>query len=119
MAERAERAERALKRRHLIYYLRVFDCATGELLGHLVDITVQGLMLMSEKRLETGKDYRLKMQIDPVATTPAYLEFNARSIWCREDMNPSFYDTGFELLDASLDEFNRISQLIDELGFAE
>ena len=46
---------RAYKRRHLIYYLEVYDDETGDLLGHLVDITLQGLKLTSKKEIMTGE----------------------------------------------------------------
>ena len=35
---------RRLKRRHLIYYLRVFNQATDQLIGHLVDLTTEGTL---------------------------------------------------------------------------
>ena len=33
---------RSLKRRHLVYYLEVYDDDANELLGHLVDLTTCG-----------------------------------------------------------------------------
>jgi hypothetical protein len=44
--------KRKLKRRHLIYYLRVFEKNTDTLLGYLVDITPEGIMIMSESPVE-------------------------------------------------------------------
>ena len=46
--------ERKAPRRHLIYYLRVYDRASGQQLGHLVDLTTEGVMLVSEEKLEKG-----------------------------------------------------------------
>jgi hypothetical protein len=40
--------KRKLKRRQLIYYLRVLDRDSGALVGRLVDITTEGVMLLSE-----------------------------------------------------------------------
>lgn len=36
---------RTLKRRHLIFYLEVFNEDNDELLGHVVDITTKGIKL--------------------------------------------------------------------------
>lgn len=118
MAEE-ERQKRKLKRRHLIYYLRVFDQKTGELVGHLADITIKGIMLMSEKELPINKTYSLKVLINPGEEEPEYLEFDAVAKWSRPDVNPTFWDTGFELVNATAADFRRISDLIEELGFEE
>ena len=53
--------ERSMKRRHLIYYLKVLDRDTEELLGFLVDITTKGFMVMSEKPIERDKVFHLKI----------------------------------------------------------
>ena len=53
--------KRKLNRRHLIYYLRVFDRDTSILIGHLVDITAEGIMLISEDPIETDNIFQLKM----------------------------------------------------------
>ena len=34
---------RRMKRWHVIYYLRIFDQDKGSLLGHLIDITTEGI----------------------------------------------------------------------------
>ncbi len=48
--------KRQLKRVHLIYYLRIFDNNSGNNIGHLVDITTQGIMMISEKPIPAGQD---------------------------------------------------------------
>ena len=55
--------KRALKRRHLIYYLMIFNTTTDEVIGHMIDITTGGLMIMSEKPIKTGKTYQLRMDL--------------------------------------------------------
>ena len=51
--------KRQLKRVHLIYYLRIFDNDAGTAIGHLVDITTQGIMIISEEPVPAGKDFSL------------------------------------------------------------
>ncbi len=52
---------RRLKRRHLVYYLEVFDSKSNEFLGHLVDLTIEGIKLVSKNYIEPNKEYLLKM----------------------------------------------------------
>lgn len=110
---------RKLKRRHLVYYSRVFDRHTGELLGHLVDINAIGAMLISDKPLKVGEVHHLRMDVpEDIIGTP-YLSFDARSLWCRPDINPDFFDTGFELLDMEEKTVAVIEKMIAEYGFRD
>ncbi len=43
--------KRKFRRRQIIYYLRVFDQSTDQLLGHLVNITSEGAMIISENQI--------------------------------------------------------------------
>lgn len=110
---------RRLKRRHLIYYLKVFDRNTDELFGHLVDITSEGVMLISENPIEVDATFQLKMALPAEFLGGKQLEFRARSAWCRKDVNPDFYAIGFQLLDVSKDYFAVVERLIEEFGFRD
>ena len=55
MAER-----RKIKRRHLLYYGRIYDDNVKNLLGYLVDITESGFMLLSEDPFPVGVTRQLK-----------------------------------------------------------
>ena len=89
------REQRRLKRRKLIYYLRVEDLSAGRPLGRLVDITTEGFMLVSSQAIPAGKEYRLALVLPPNPDAPGRIEFSARSLWSGKDVNPEFHDTGF------------------------
>ena len=46
------------ERTHLIYRLRVFNASTGKLLGHMTDITPEGMMLIGEKAVRPKRSSR-------------------------------------------------------------
>lgn len=109
--------KRKMKRRHLIYYLRVFDVKTGQLIGHLVDITAEGVMLISDKPIETGKDYQFRMALPSEIFNTEELIFNAHSVWCRRDVNPDFFACGLRISDISEQDLDIIDHLITNFGF--
>ncbi len=110
--------ERTLRRRHLIFYLEVFDVESGDLVGHVVDITTKGVKLVSREPLETGKDFKLRMALPEGYFTQKELEFEAKSLWCTNDVNPDFFDTGFEFSDTiDSQAADVILTLIEDLGF--
>lgn len=111
--------KRTLKRRHLIYYLKVFERDAGRLLGFLVDITPQGIMVMSETPIETERLFHLRILIQSSLHKKEYMHFDAKSKWCRKSINSDFYDTGFELIDTAPEAFAEITSIIDTLGFRD
>ncbi|MCJ7624575.1 MAG: PilZ domain-containing protein [Anaerolineaceae bacterium] len=111
--------KRKLKRRHLIYYLRIFDNSSGELLGHLVDVTSEGLMMISENSIENGKDFELRMVLPLEILSREELLFHATSIWCKKDVNPDFFATGFQISDIPMEDIAVIERLIRKHGFQD
>lgn len=110
---------RKLQRQQLIYYLRVLDPESGTLLGHLVNITTEGIMLISEHSIETAKRFRLRMMLPRSIDDVSEIELKAQSVWCDRDINPAFFDTGFRLVDVGDKEKKIIENLIQNFLFQE
>ncbi|CAN2040904.1 PilZ domain-containing protein [Candidatus Magnetomoraceae bacterium gMMP-15] len=109
--------QRSQKRIHLIYYLRVFNTENDQLLGHLVDITTEGLMLISESPIKKDIDFNLRMVLPETIEGSKIIHFQAKSIWCKKDINPDFYDTGFQFTKVSSEQIEIIERLIKEFLF--
>ncbi len=108
---------RGLKRRHLIYYLSVFEATTDELLGYLVDITPDGFMIMSENPPEVDRIYQVKVRLSTGKRPDKFLLLKAKSLWTRRDKSAEYYDTGFQIQNPDADTRLQIELLIKELGF--
>ena len=110
---------RSFPRKYLMFYSRVFNVKTGELVGHIVEITPTGAMLISETPLEADVNYHLKMELPDELSSKQFLTFDARSVWCSHDIIPVFYDIGFQLLNVPQSDIDLIQRLIDAFGFRE
>ena len=110
---------RKLKRRHVIFYSRVFDRNSGALLGHLIDINEAGLMLISEKPIETNLSYHLRMDLPERNAGKAFLIIDAQCLWCKPDINPAFYNAGFKVINMAQDDVDLINNMVDEYGFRD
>ncbi len=108
---------RVLKRRHLLYYLEVYDLESGSLLGHLVDVTTRGIKLISRNKIPINKNYSLKMILPKTALQEQEIHFAGKALWSDPDINPDFYDTGFEITNLSLEERKALHKLIERFGF--
>lgn len=108
---------RRLKRRHLIYYLEVHDAESGELIGHVVDITVKGVKLVSKAPIAAERIFKMRMKLPEEYFHGQILEFSGRSLWSHNDVNPDFYDTGFAVKEFDDEARKVIHELIEHIGF--
>lgn len=113
---------RRQERTRLIYHLRVFDARKRKLLGHMTDITPEGMMLIGEKPVRVGREFSLRMDLprnvmreSPLGENSVEgrrLVFPAQSMWCRRDGGEEFYSMGFRILELDPSARDVISALI-------
>lgn len=113
------RDKRKLKRRHLIYYLNVRERVSGKSIGSLVDISTEGIMIMSENPIALETFLELKIVLESEMSAKQYLYFDAKVLRCEKSINGSSYDIGCKLLNLSPEDFREIEMIIDELGFQD
>jgi len=94
---------RKIERRYLVFYLRVFDGMSSKILGHLVDISEKGIMLLSDDPIQINEDYRLRMRLPTEMKERNEIVFSATSRWCKSDLNPDFFRAGFQMHDLKPD----------------
>jgi len=110
---------RRIPRKYLMFYSRVFDEKTGELVGHIIDITRMGMMLISEKPVEVGQTLQLRLEVPLDFQTKQFISFAATSKWCGKDVDPHFYNTGFEIDAISLEDLDLIERLVEAYGLRD
>ena len=108
---------RTIKRRHLIFYLRVWELEADRPLGHVVDITPEGLMLISEQPIAVGQEYALEIRLPDTEGALNPMRFRAVCRWSDNDINPSFYDSGFEFVEKRTEDIETIRTLVEAYGF--
>lgn len=109
--------KRSQERWNLVRYLRVTKAENNETLGHLVDVTTEGMMLISENSIPLHQTFNLRMEIPTDDNIPQTIALTAESLWTKKDVNPAFHDTGFRLINPSKRAVNAITRLIEELAF--
>ena len=110
--------KRRRRRWELVFYLRVFDQSDGSLLGHVIDISEDGLMLLSEVPIDLNRDFDLALETPASGSNGRKkISFKARSIWKSSDANPDLFDTGLQLINPEKASVDAITKLIEELQF--
>jgi len=91
---------RGRERRTFSHYMRLMHENTGELVGHLVNISPSGFRLESLKSIPVNQDYPLRIELPRDVSDKPYMVFIARSKWCRPDrIDPTLFDAGFEIVE--------------------
>jgi len=111
------RERRRLKRCQLLYYLKIFDTDTEDLVGRLIDINVEGLKLVSTTAIESGAVFNLTIELPIEIFGRRAVKFQARCQWCSPDVNPSYFACGFQYVDPTQEESEIISALITNYQF--
>lgn len=114
---------RRSKRRELLVFLPAYDKETSELLGYIADLNHGGLMLFSEKYLEVGKKYTIKVHVEDLRSSLIFrpdeghdgccLEWTARSRWIA--IHPELYRIGFMFMDLTPSGQAALNQIITHL----
>ncbi|WP_435104890.1 PilZ domain-containing protein [Arhodomonas sp. AD133] len=82
-------------------FFPVYHEETGELLGYLTDINVDGGMLEAREPLEESAIYPMRIKLQEPVEGNDELTLQARCVWNRKDRNAVFHRVGFEFVDLS------------------
>ena len=112
------REKRQLERKHLLFFLRVFDTAKNELAGYLTDLNTGGFLLICEKHLEIGSVYSMKMTSPEAMEEKWQMNFSAECLWYKPDVNPDYHRYGFRFASIDPVSLEIINYLIKHFGFS-
>jgi hypothetical protein len=108
--------QRKYERKNLSQLLKVYDRSNDQFLGRLGNITPGGIMVFSESLIGTDMHMQLRIVFPHAVEGKEYLDVVARSVWIKRGAVPDYFDTGFELLEESVQHKNYIEKLIQEFG---
>lgn len=104
--------KRKFNRIHLIHYLRLFDRKTGNLIGNLVDLTSEGLQLISETPIDPGTVLHIRMEFPEEVDGERELHLNAEAVWCDHQLDPDLFSVGCKLIPVTPTKVTIIRDLI-------
>ena len=111
--------KRAHERKRTIYYFKVFDRETGKIVGHVVDVSACGVMLVGMDAFEYGRVYSLRLGLPFEIEGSSDICFEATKVWSDSDVNDDYLDTGFYFDYISKEDISRIYYLIESYSFKD
>jgi len=109
---------RKLDRKYLIVYSRVFERNLGRMLGYLGDLSQSGAMIISEQAQTVNSVLPLRFDLPDLNLFKAsQLDISARVAHCEPDINPAFYNIGFEFLEVTPEQKEIIEKMMEAYEF--
>jgi c-di-GMP-binding flagellar brake protein YcgR len=102
--------KRKHRRANLLYYLEVHDQETEKCIGHLVDLSLGGLKMISELKAPAGNEHNIRIFL-PEDSSQKSIALKAKSRWSKVDVNPDYNASGLEFIELS-DESTEIIKMI-------
>ena len=72
------------------HVVKAFNAEKGEYIGRVVDITADGMMLVTKQLFTVGRTFRLRITLPVMVQHKTDVTVEARVIWCERDSSPGF-----------------------------
>ncbi len=92
---REKNDKRSSIRRHVFYYLNIFNKDGNEKIGWLGDISENGIMIISRNKLPLNEAFYIMIELpknEPFNEQKVPLEIKLR--WMKQDINPLYFNHG-------------------------
>jgi len=76
-------------------FFGVFDRAGNDFIGHLADISSEGMMIVAKKAYPEGAILKLRIELPEEIKGSDQLMVEAKTVWCERDTNPEYNRIGF------------------------
>ena len=109
---------RRIPRKYLIVYSRVYERNLGMIIGYLGDLSQLGAMIISEQPQTVDSVLPIRFDLpDMNIFNSAQLDLTARVVHCVPDVNPEFYNIGFEFLELTQGQLSTIEKMMEAYEF--
>ena len=103
-------------RKNTPHVVKAFDAEHGGYVGRVVDITADGLMLVTKAPFTQGLVLNLRIILPVMAHNKTDVVVEARVVWSGTDSNPAFYRTGIQFVNLSGEDGYLLEDVMHKLN---
>jgi hypothetical protein len=111
--------KRKLKRRELLYNLKIYDVETGELAGWVVDASAEGVKIVGEESFDKKQFLELTIELPEDVFGKRKIGFSAQVQWCKPDVNPDLTASGLQFITISPDDHEALIGLMAQYSLTD
>ena len=93
--------------------LQVVDINTNELLGNVVDISIGGVMLISNREIEDNSVFQLALNIPKDCDGTGQIEFGAEVLWTEMSDDSNHFWVGMHIIDISTEAGSKYEAFVE------
>jgi len=83
-------------RKNTPHLVKAIDLASGKAMGRIVDITADGMMLVTEVDVVVGRTYNFRIILPVMVHHRTDVSLEAKAVWSDQDDNKKFHKVGFQ-----------------------
>jgi c-di-GMP-binding flagellar brake protein YcgR len=97
-------------------FFAVYNNNTGEILGHLADLSTGGMKLISTSAFPTNRIIPVRIDLPREVNGHDEITVTAKTVWCNPRSYGGLYDIGLHFEDVSRADLTIIEQLLSILS---
>ena len=91
--------------------IRVIDRQTGTFLGRLVNLSVEGFMLLGRQPINENNILQLSLEFESGTNSASPILIGVECLWCHASSDQSQFWAGFYIIDISDADLERVRHL--------
>jgi hypothetical protein len=111
--------KRKVRRRSLLFDFEVVESASGSPVGRIVNISLEGLMLIATERQINDTVLDLQIKLPEMIFGKTTIDCKARCMWCKQNDKTDFFEAGFHLFELPDDDIKAIVGLVTRYRLLE
>lgn len=104
--------QRRLPRKRMNKFLRLNDRENNQVLGRVMDMTTEGIMLISAEPVSQQSEVSVSLSLPIDFDGGAVVTFDVKAVWTKKSSHSSNYATGLRITNISHEDKKIISKLI-------
>lgn len=107
---------RSRPRKNTPHLVNVINDDTGRTVGRVVDITADGMMLVTKDHIIPGEDYNFRIVLPVMVHHRTDISLVARAVWSNSDTNPTYSKCGFKFIGLPVEEGFLLEDVMHKLN---
>ena len=109
----SEKVER-VRRKHLIYFVKISSSSGEDFTGRLVNISSNGLKLITKKELPFGDTYYLEISLPGKTDELKQIACMGKTVWSEHSPDRDHFSAGFEIVEIDDISKNALNELMSD-----
>ena len=92
--------------------INVRNLGSGQTMGEVVNLTPEGLMLVSDEAIAGNTIYQVEFVLPQPILSLSHIELGIECLWCRQADTSDRYWSGHQIIDASVEAQAAVRELL-------